>query len=185
MSQLRLSKEERADFPLKMIWLCHEVDRCNDLQDLQMMQCCVISSLLVGDVKSVFTPLQRTSRCASSRTLGRGRAPSPRPTSIGRWPLCSAHHRTATLTSQSQSESRCSSAGHPTARSASLWTSSTCLLTQVRRNQPVSNSVGDLWSSRASHQFSKSIPYRWVQAEWEEKAHWGHVPEPEAGPRAV
>lgn len=130
-------------------------------------------------------PPQRTSRFASSRTPGRGRALSPRPMSTGRWPLCSAHHRTATLTSRSQSESRCSFAGHPTVRSASLWTSSTCLLTQVRRRQPVSYSVRNLWSSPASHQYSKSIPCRWVQAEWEEKAYWGHVPEPEAGACAV
>ncbi len=82
-------------------------------------------------------PLQRTSRCVSSRTPGRERALSPRLTSTGRWPLCSAHRRTATLTSLSPLESRCSSAGPLTARSASQWTSSTCPLTQVRANVPV------------------------------------------------
>lgn len=149
------------------------------------MQRSVILLFISWRCKVCLYPLQRTSRCASSRTPGKEKAPSPRPTSTGRWPLCSARHRTATLTSRSQSESRCSFADHPTARSASLWTSSTCPPTQVRRNQPVSNCVGDLWSSPASHQYSKSIPCRWVQAEWEEKAHWGHVPEPEAGARAV
>lgn len=109
-----------------------------------MSQCdhCLIllvsgESIFSFSVSSQFpfsVPLQRTSRCVSSRTPGRGRELSPRLMSTGRWPLCSARHPTATLTSLNLLESRCSSAGPLTARSASQWTSSTCHLIQVRGN---------------------------------------------------
>lgn len=75
--------------------------------------------------------LQRTSRCGSTRTPGRGRARSLRLTSTGRWPLCSARLPIATLTSASPLRWRCSSDGPLTVKSASRWTSSSYLLTQV------------------------------------------------------
>lgn len=76
--------------------------------------------------------LQRTSRCVSSRTPGRGRAPSPRRTCTGRWRSSSARRPTVTPTLLSQLRWRCSFGGRLTVKWASLWTSSTYQLTQVR-----------------------------------------------------
>lgn len=76
--------------------------------------------------------LQRTLRCVSSKTLGRGRALSPKLMSTGRWPLCFALRPTVTLTSLSQWESRCNSGGPLTEKSVSQWTSSTCRQIQVK-----------------------------------------------------
>lgn len=78
-----------------------------------------------------FSPLQRTSRCASSETRGKVKARSLRPTSTGRSPSCSARRPTAIRTWRSRWEWRCSSAGRQTARSASPWTSSISPPTQV------------------------------------------------------
>lgn len=76
-------------------------------------------------------PPQRTLKCVSSETRGKVKARSPRPTSTGRSPSCSAHRPTATPTWRSPWGWRCSSAGHQTGRSASPWTSSTSPMTQV------------------------------------------------------
>lgn len=104
---------------------------------------CILPNL---NLMNFIPPLQRTSRCGSSRTPGRGRALSPRLTSTGRWPLCSALRPTATPTSLSRFESKCSSAGPPTARSARRWTSSTCRQTQVSLTSPKNLHDEDLTS---------------------------------------